>query len=67
MDRRFEPGLSEDDHSDLTGTSASRVRKWDSCFTLDFSYIHGGSVRQSGSARYRPLPAMDDAQARELV
>jgi len=42
-----------DDHSDLTGTSASRVRKWDSCFTLDFSYIHGGSVRQSGSARYR--------------
>jgi ferredoxin len=42
-----------DDHSDLTGTSASRVRKWDSCFTLDFSYIHGGSVRRSGSARYR--------------
>ena len=42
-----------DDHSDLTGTSASRVRKWDSCFTLDFSYIHGGAVRQSASARYR--------------
>ncbi len=42
-----------DDHSDLTGTSASRVRKWDSCFTLDFSYIHGGAVRQSGSSRYR--------------
>jgi sulfhydrogenase subunit beta (sulfur reductase) len=42
-----------DDHSDLTGASATRVRKWDSCFTLDFSYIHGGSVRQSGSARYR--------------
>jgi Fe-S-cluster-containing hydrogenase component 2 len=42
-----------DDHSDLTGASATRVRKWDSCFTLAFSYIHGGSVRQSGSARYR--------------
>ena len=42
-----------DDHSDLTGASATRVRKWDSCFTLDFSYIHGGAVRQSGSARYR--------------
>jgi formate hydrogenlyase subunit 6/NADH:ubiquinone oxidoreductase subunit I len=42
-----------DDHSDLTGESAERVRKWDSCFTLDFSYIHGGSVRQSGNARYR--------------
>jgi ferredoxin len=42
-----------DDHSDLAGGSATRVRKWDSCFTLDFSYIHGGAVRQSGSARYR--------------
>jgi sulfhydrogenase subunit beta (sulfur reductase) len=42
-----------DDHSDLTGNSAERVRKWDSCFTLDFSYIHGGAVRQSGSSRYR--------------
>jgi sulfhydrogenase subunit beta (sulfur reductase) len=42
-----------DDHSDLAGESATRVRKWDSCFTLDFSYIHGGAVRQSGSARYR--------------
>ncbi|MGE0226024.1 MAG: 4Fe-4S dicluster domain-containing protein [Acetobacteraceae bacterium] len=42
-----------EDHSDLTGASAERVRKWDSCFTLDFSYLHGGSVRQSNRARYR--------------
>lgn len=42
-----------EDHSDLTGTSAERVRKWDSCFTLDFSYLHGGSVRQSAKSRYR--------------
>ena len=42
-----------EDHSDLAGTSAERVRKWDSCFTLDFSYIHGGSVRNTGRARYR--------------
>lgn len=42
-----------EDHSDLTGSSAERVRKWDSCFTMDFSYLHGGSVRQSGSSRYR--------------
>jgi ferredoxin len=42
-----------EDHSDLTGTSAERVRKWDSCFTMDFSYIHGGSVRKSGRSRYR--------------
>ncbi len=44
---------SVEDHSDLCGESAERVRKWDSCFTLDFSYLHGGSVRKSGSARYR--------------
>jgi ferredoxin len=42
-----------EDHNDLTGTSAERVRKWDSCFTLDFSYVHGGSVRNSNKSRYR--------------
>ncbi|AJE19939.1 4Fe-4S dicluster domain-containing protein [Azotobacter chroococcum] len=42
-----------EDHSDLAGGSAERVRLWDSCFTLDFSYIHGGSVRQTDKGRYR--------------
>ncbi len=42
-----------EDMTDLTGTSAQRIRRWDSCFTLDFSYIHGGSVRPSTKARYR--------------
>jgi formate hydrogenlyase subunit 6/NADH:ubiquinone oxidoreductase subunit I len=42
-----------EDHSDLTGTSAERVRQWDSCFTLDFSYLHGGSVRSTARSRYR--------------
>jgi ferredoxin len=42
-----------EDTTDLAGTSAERIRKWDSCFTLDFSYIHGGSVRPSARARYR--------------
>ncbi len=42
-----------EDHSDLAGVGAERVRKWDSCFTMDFSYIHGGSVRTTGSSRYR--------------
>lgn len=42
-----------EDHSSLDGESASRVRKWDSCFTMDFSYIHGGSVRNSAKSRYR--------------
>jgi len=42
-----------EDETDLSGAHATRVRKWDSCFTLDFSYIHGGSVRPSPYARYR--------------
>ncbi|MEJ2665839.1 MAG: 4Fe-4S dicluster domain-containing protein [Deinococcales bacterium] len=32
---------------------AERVRVWDSCFSLDFSHLHGGSVRRSVAARYR--------------
>jgi ferredoxin len=42
-----------EDHTDLTGLEAERVRVWDSCFTMDFSYLHGGSVRKTGTARYR--------------
>jgi ferredoxin len=42
-----------DDTTDLSGTTAERVRRWDSCFTLDFSYTHGGSVRSSARSRYR--------------
>ncbi len=42
-----------EDETDLTGAHAARWKKWDSCFTLDFSYIHGGSVRPSPYARYR--------------
>ena len=42
-----------EDHSDLNGSSAERVRKWDSCFTIDFSYLHGGSVRSTARSRYR--------------
>lgn len=41
------------DSTDLTGATASRSRKWDSCFRLDYSYIHGGSIRQSIKSRYR--------------
>ena len=42
-----------EDRQALDGSSAERVRTWDSCFTLDFSYIHGGPVRSSASSRYR--------------
>src|SRR5690606_28670373 len=38
---------SVEDTTDLTGSHAERWRQWDSCFTLDFSYLHGGSVRTS--------------------
>jgi sulfhydrogenase subunit beta (sulfur reductase) len=44
---------SVEDSSDLTGTETSRTQRWDSCFTMDFSFIHGGSVRSSARARYR--------------
>jgi hypothetical protein len=44
---------SVEDASDLTGTETTRSRVWDSCFTNDFSYLHGGSVRSSVSSRYR--------------
>jgi sulfhydrogenase subunit beta (sulfur reductase) len=43
---------SVSDESDLAG-GAERKRRWDSCFTMDFSYIHGGSVRASPRSRYR--------------
>ena len=42
-----------EDVTDLTGAHAERWRRWDSCFNLDFSYIHGGSIRTSTRARYR--------------
>jgi sulfhydrogenase subunit beta (sulfur reductase) len=42
-----------EDITDLTGEHAERWRRWDSCFTMDFSYIAGGSVRSSTKSRYR--------------
>jgi sulfhydrogenase subunit beta (sulfur reductase) len=42
-----------EDHSDLAGQTAERVRRWDSCFNPDFSYIHGGQVRTETRSRYR--------------
>ncbi|HSK27564.1 MAG TPA: 4Fe-4S dicluster domain-containing protein [Jiangellales bacterium] len=44
---------SVDDVTDLTGTSTERHRVWDSCFSEDYAYLHGGSVRSSTAARYR--------------
>jgi sulfhydrogenase subunit beta (sulfur reductase) len=44
---------SIEDTSDLSGTETARTRVWDSCFSLDYSYIHGGSIRSSARSRYR--------------
>ncbi len=42
-----------EDTNSLDGQSAERVRIWDSCFSKDFSYMHGGSIRFSIKSRYR--------------
>ena len=42
-----------DDVTDLSGEHAERWQHWDSCFDLDFSYLHGGPVRSSPKSRYR--------------
>jgi ferredoxin len=42
-----------EDVNDLSGDHAERWRSWDSCFTAEFSYVHGGAVRRSTKSRYR--------------
>lgn len=42
-----------EDRISLEGTEAERVRVWDSCHSVDFSHLHGGSVRSSIKSRYR--------------
>jgi formate hydrogenlyase subunit 6/NADH:ubiquinone oxidoreductase subunit I len=45
--------MTVEDSSDLAGVESSRSRRWDSCFTMDHTYVHGGSVRASAKSRYR--------------
>lgn len=42
-----------EDTTDLVGEKAERWRSWDSCFSVEYSYIHGGSIRPSVRSRYR--------------
>ena len=42
-----------EDVTDLSGGVVERHRRWDSCFTIDYSRMHGGSVRRSARSRYR--------------
>jgi ferredoxin len=41
------------EQTSIDGQLGERRRLWDSCFTQNFSYIHGGSVRTSLKSRYR--------------
>jgi sulfhydrogenase subunit beta (sulfur reductase) len=43
---------SIEDVNALDGT-VERRRVWDSCFSVEYSFIHGGSVRSSARSRYR--------------
>ncbi len=42
-----------EDVTSLDGQEAARLRHWDSCFSLDYSYIHGGPVRRDVKSRCR--------------
>ena len=42
-----------EDVTDLAGDHIERHERWDSCFTIDYSHIHGGAVRSSTRSRYR--------------
>ncbi len=44
---------SVEDTTDLAGGEAERHRSWDTCFSVDHAYLHGGSIRPSGRSRYR--------------
>jgi ferredoxin len=42
-----------EDVVDLSGEASEHRRRWDSCFTLGFTHLHDGSVRNSVGSRYR--------------
>ena len=53
-----------EDVTDLQGEHVERYQRWDSCFTVDYSHIHGGVGAQLDAVT---LPPVDDPQARDLV
>jgi sulfhydrogenase subunit beta (sulfur reductase) len=42
-----------EDTSELAAIRSDRVRVWDSCFTSEFSHVHGGNLRPTTRSRYR--------------
>ena len=49
-----------EDVTDLDGSHVERHQLWDSCFTVDYSHIHGGARPHLLTIA---VPAVDDAQA----
>ncbi len=41
------------DSLEVTGQVAERRRYWETCFSVEHSYIHGGAIRPSPRSRYR--------------
>ena len=39
--------------SELGGATSERVRVWDSCFSVNYSHVHGGNIRPRTKSRYR--------------
>jgi sulfhydrogenase subunit beta (sulfur reductase) len=44
---------SVEDTADLAGEEAERWRRWESCFSIQFSHVTGGETRRSPRSRYR--------------
>jgi sulfhydrogenase subunit beta (sulfur reductase) len=44
---------TQEEVPDLDAQKVERYRRWDSCFNLAFTDLHGQSVRKSGLSRYR--------------
>ncbi len=42
-----------DEVSALDSDATTRESRWASCFTTEFSYVHGGAVRPGAKSRYR--------------
>ena len=42
-----------EDSTDITGEHSERWEQWDSCFTGDFTQMHGGDTRPTTQSRYR--------------
>ena len=44
---------SVEDTADLAGEEAEHSRRWESCFSVQFSHVTGGEARSSPRSRYR--------------